>query len=436
MVRPRLVEEGVPVGSNAIHNVENEVDDHSMADDDDNVAAVTHRQGNPSHRFSHQATGSQIPKSSLQVASGGKSFHTRPKRMHATHVVIGGTEMHDDDDMNFAQHHDNHGQRHNHPAMHPTHFQIPCDVSNHVYQSIQAASLPLPAHHSHHNHQDPLHHTHAAHVSSTAHQYSQPYVTNAPNLHYDYSHIPSPPPAVRTHYEIGADDRPTERMVGVEDHSVKPPLVVFDGANVAYAYAQAMKQQEKVYTNHSQPQLPLQPNVKGILVASEYFVGANMRVLIVLPQSWLRTRTIASNGSVIYEQPVMPGLEELQRQHIIVAAPPTDDDDAYAITIARRETMRVNHHHHDSMQGHGYVLSNDLFRDACARDDTKQLQEWLTHGLSDGTGAGRISYAFCDIGNRDDYGDLQLDLVPNPRHPLVAHIETQRLQQVRSMQQR
>ena len=226
-------------------------------------------------------------------------------------------------------------------------------------------------------------------------------------------------------------------MEGVEDHSIKPPLIVFDGANIAYAYAQALDQGGVAVNTRNAKTPALQPNARGIIVASRFFQDAGMRVSIVLPQSWFRTKTLGSNGTVSYQSPTLiEGLQDLQQQSggaHIVTAPPTDDDDAYALTIARRETLRINPHYRtangDPMQGHGFVLSNDLFRDAVARDETKSLQEWLTRGLPDGTGAGRISYAFCDMGNMDEYGDRQLDFVPNPRHALVAHIEASRLQQ-------
>ena len=42
---------------------------------------------------------------------------------------------------------------------------------------------------------------------------------------------------------------------------------------------------------------------------------------------------------------------------------------------------------------------------------------------SNATAAGRISYTFVDMGQLDDYGDRQLEIVPNPRHALIAWIE-------------
>lgn len=133
------------------------------------------------------------------------------------------------------------------------------------------------------------------------------------------------------------------------------------------------------------------------------------------------------------EPPQLDILKDIQAKGLLVAAPPTDDDDAYALTIAQREQSRSKQRRNN--EGPGFVLSNDMFRDAMDRDGTGQLRQWLKEG--DGTpttvtsatepacikGPGRISFAFCDMGTMDDHGDHILDLVPNPRHPLVAWAE-------------
>ena len=59
------------------------------------------------------------------------------------------------------------------------------------------------------------------------------------------------------------------------------------------------------------------------------------------------------------------------------------------------------------------------------RDSSGSLKKWLNNGASKDNGPGRISYAFCDLGNIDDFGDQVLDFVPNPRHPLVIWTEKQ-----------
>lgn len=109
----------------------------------------------------------------------------------------------------------------------------------------------------------------------------------------------------------------------------------------------------------------------------------------------------------------MEVLQELKEQGLLVAAPPRDDDDAYALTIGRREASRAR----EKNEGGGYVLSNDMFRDAMERDPN--LSQWLKDEH------GRISFAFCDMGSMDTYGDRVLDFIPNPRHPMVSEIESQ-----------
>jgi len=117
------------------------------------------------------------------------------------------------------------------------------------------------------------------------------------------------------------------------------------------------------------------------------------------------------------ETPQLEVLKDLKARGLLVAAPPRDDDDAYALTIARREDTRS----HQRGGGGGFVLSCDMFRDAVNRDATGELRGWLIKGS--GNGPGRISFAFCDMGSTDDYGDREMDFVPNPRHPLVSWIE-------------
>lgn len=123
-------------------------------------------------------------------------------------------------------------------------------------------------------------------------------------------------------------------------------------------------------------------------------------------------------GNAMMITPQLEVLKDLKARGLLVAAPPRDDDDAYALTIARREDARS---HNRGGGGGGFVLSCDLFRDAVNRDITGELREWLTTGS--GNGPGRISFAFCDMGSTDDYGDKMMDFVANPRHPLVAWIE-------------
>ena len=106
-----------------------------------------------------------------------------------------------------------------------------------------------------------------------------------------------------------------------------------------------------------------------------------------------------------------------------------DFSDAYALTIAMREHRRRHQNTASAApstvlteQQGAYCLSNDLFRDAQERDP--HIREWLTHGHH-----GRISFTFVDMGQVGYHGERLLDIVPNPRHPLVSLIEQQQRQQ-------
>ena len=210
--------------------------------------------------------------------------------------------------------------------------------------------------------------------------------------------------------DVQEDDREVEKMEGVVDLSEKPPLCVLDGANIAYAYGKAAQ-------GISDPDTKPEPDAKGIVVTCEYFQSAGIRVLAVIPTTWT------------HREPHQQILKKLEEQGVLVSAPSRDDDDAYAITIARREDAKAR----ERGDGPGYVMSNDMFRDAIARTEEEGggegLKEWLTEGstLEQGkTGPGRISFAFLDTGSMDDHGDKVLDIMPNPRHPLIQFVEQSR----------
>jgi Zc3h12a-like Ribonuclease NYN domain len=253
------------------------------------------------------------------------------------------------------------------------------------------------------------------------------------------------------------------RMEGVEDHSVPTPLVVLDGANVAYEYGGAARVLREGAVDagggRRGASSAATADARGMLVASEYFVRHGVRVKVVLPASWFRRKPNAhdpdrSNARMQTDE--QDALAELQRRGLLVASPPADDDDAYAIALARRESARTVqrcralHHQLDptsfpvGQMGGAFVISNDMFRDAQDRDPT--LRSWLTMGevsrggrmdgatsrlahsassssSSSGNCPGRISYTFVDVGTMDDHGDPQLDFLPNPRHPLISWLE-------------
>ena len=186
-----------------------------------------------------------------------------------------------------------------------------------------------------------------------------------------------------------------------------------DGANVAFAYGQAVASQIINNTHNNRPV----PDVRGLRVVDQFF-GRLCQVRFVLTQSWLRHRNHQNP-----EQSTV--LEQLQAAGKLVTAPVSDDDDAYVLQIAQRENSQrrrspLNH-------GWAYVLSNDHFRDAQQRQP--ELTHWLNTGQCSATGPGRISYAFGDLGRLDDHGDPEMDILPNPRHPLVVWIEQQELAQ-------
>jgi hypothetical protein len=221
------------------------------------------------------------------------------------------------------------------------------------------------------------------------------------------------------------DDRPIEQMEGVIDQSVKMPLVVLDGANVAYAYATAMSGLNSSLgiaaivnnNNNYNNKEKLEPDARGIQIATEFFIQSGVRVLVVLPQYWFRSNNNNDNNKLEI-------LGALKTKGLIVASPPTDDDDAYALTIAQREENRSLKEPRNG-DGPGFVLSNDLFRDAQQRDPSGgRLKNWLTDGRNTNVGPGRISYTFGDMGTMNDRGERVLDFVPNPRHPLIVWMES------------
>ena len=226
---------------------------------------------------------------------------------------------------------------------------------------------------------------------------------------------PSPSP-------IPATVGPMDKMVGVEDHGHKSPLVVLDGANVAHAYGTAWAGM------YSKDRGEADPEPMGIDVAVRYFGVAGVRVLVVLPQFWFRSSNSSSSNrggwntsTVVRTEHQQHILNTLQEKGLIVASPPADDDDAYALTIARREEARSLRR--PQGEGPGFILSNDMFRDAQARDTTGALSHWLNQGRDPSIGPGRISYSFADMGTLNDHGERILDFVPNPRHPFVIWME-------------
>ena len=297
---------------------------------------------------------------------------------------------------------------------------------------------------------------------------------------YDYDLLGGIPSDHHYLSEAVGSGHSAERME-IEDIIPRPPLIVLDGANVAYAYGKAKSSANFTASDHSGGNISAYPHqgssfgatgrafqadAEGILIACEYFMKAGCRVQVVLPAPWLQTksqRRYGHDGSSHYDadepapstsemSPQLEILHGLREQGLLCAAPANDDDDSYSIMLARREDARAARRRGGGQtsskssneekkpksileQGGGFVLSNDQFRDAQSRDRISSapsgLDEWL-EGTKKGSSRlkdrinnipGRISYSFGDVGSMDQYGDPKYDLVPNPRHPLIEEIE-------------
>lgn len=244
-----------------------------------------------------------------------------------------------------------------------------------------------------------------------------------------FTHVNPPSSLGQTSYTIGGNateltsdsSSGVEKMEGVEDHGEKTPLVVLDGANVAHAYYNVQQ------GLHSKKDSKSEPDARGLQVAVDYFQSAGIRILVVLPQYWFRSKPNAGSKSSSWNDKMTSHPEQvailnnLEKKGLIVASPPADDDDAYALTIARREESRSVQKRRG--EGPGFCLSNDMFRDAQARDTTGALGDWLNKGRDGSVGPGRVSFSFADMGTMNDHGERVLDFVPNPRHPLIIWMD-------------
>jgi Zc3h12a-like Ribonuclease NYN domain len=434
MVRPRLVQEGTPLTDDNLNQSQGSQPssnqrDHQLYQQTNNLAHAHAANAVNATRMSGAFNDSS---SSLQRAAGNNYASNTATRKATTsyrHVIGGGNndnqsaEQHStiDHDMELDDHH-HHQLTYHYSIDNARHNQHHNQPYNQPYNQQQQAAYNRPLHEQQYSHTTPQSHnyTHSKPPYSTSH-------TTTPHR--------------TTHYEIGSDTRILEQMEGVQDLTEKSPLIVLDGANLSHSYAEAM-QGGSLSTATSRRR----PTLRGIQVARKYFETAHLRVRIVVPANWLAWAQSSNHED---KHLFATWLDQWRNEGILVVAPPTDDDDAYAITIARREHARAMAT--SSLQGSlhtasfpwsgGYVVSNDQFRDAQARDVTGQLKEWLQddssmmHGgglqqQSGGTfrpGPGRISYAFCDFGVMNDRGERELDIVPNPRHPLVAWVEQHQL---------
>eukprot|EP00980_Cylindrotheca_fusiformis_P012014 scaffold2844_cov123-Cylindrotheca_fusiformis.AAC.7 len=445
MVRPRLVQQGVPLygpGSNTPRADDGSISDHSMEDG--------HHHVNSSFTISPDEVGvSSLQRAAAAAtgATGGRKRTTSANpRSRATSYVVGGgvsasaPASAPSEQLNYTVP----------PVPYPQNQWMGDAMAQTPAQQYMQATTMTPIHsvdnQNQHHHQDSSMDMEAEHIMPPAGSYqihdshqhqmqpaplSTPAAPNHISLHNPHAYEVGQPQtnttAVTTSYVIGGENalpaQSAEKMEGVQDHGTKMPLVVLDGANVAHAYTNAMSSMNDSY--RKQRNGKSDPDARGILVAADYFLSVGVRVLIVLPQYWLRKKPrpgdSSSHQNAMMETAQHDILKNLDDRGLIVSSPPADDDDAYALTIAKREETRALRQRNG--EGPGFVLSNDMFRDAQARDSTGILEQWLNNGRNETIGPGRISFAFCDMGTMDYHGDRILDFVPNPRHPFVIFVE-------------
>jgi Zc3h12a-like Ribonuclease NYN domain len=405
MVRPRLVQEGAPIYGPGSDQPVRRVDDHDldMVDADRSEAAAAAASINkttiPSLQKAAKEEGLMIPtkRKCSSIKSSRDEFGGGTKELEASHYAA---SLRAYSSLSTLSH-----PNHQH-FLQQDYFQS--NQIDHAIYGQAENTVEMEAEHSHMDHWTggPVHLPNPSliHPCEDPLKHNQRFVPG----HGHWSH----PPVTNIREQPGG---PIDKMVGVE-HGQKAPLVVLDGANVAHAYGTALMGM------YSKGRGEAEPNPIGIDVAVQYFCAVGIRVLVVLPQYWFRSKGGWNTVRAEHEQV----LNSLQERGFIVASPPADDDDAYALTIARREEARSLRRIH--REGPGFVLSNDMFRDAQARDTTQALRHWLNTGRDPNIGPGRISYSFADMGTINDHGERLLDFIPNPRHPLVIWIENMGLQ--------
>ena len=192
------------------------------------------------------------------------------------------------------------------------------------------------------------------------------------------------------------------------------PLIVLDGANIAYAYSDFLLEKE--------------PNVKGIALAVNFFQSFG-NVQVVLPSYFMNKKLLSKEYSLM-QTDSLDILQSLKQNHYLCLTPPADDDDAYMIAIATSYQQKK----YKSQQqpfNNAYIVSNDLFRDAIQRNHhANDVRQWLK------SGNGRISYSFFNIGgntiDNDNRSVPKIEFIPNPRHSFIETIRQQQQQQQQS----
>lgn len=183
---------------------------------------------------------------------------------------------------------------------------LPIRPHYHISTKLKVEDASLMTHHHHHHHHDDDSSASDAMACSPPRQAHSPppHKRTSPlqmrlviggesqNLHHEtlYTHVSHPqqhqhhaPTTTVRHDAYEA----VERMEGVEHHGPKGPLVVMDGANIAYAYADAISGFAGRGTT--------EPDARGIKVAADYFLSMNVRVLVVIPAPWFRAKPRAGD---------------------------------------------------------------------------------------------------------------------------------------------
>lgn len=412
MVRPKLVEEGKPIPQ----NMSDEDHHQHIAILDDEYNKATSAAGRD-HNHENGRTNNSTNRSSLLQHQNSNASSKSDYKLK-TSFVIGSRPQ-------PAQHQHEHSLKshllknnkdHNYKLQ--TTFaiggggqNIPCSMNEAEY-SFETSNQDYEIDNIYHHRSDG-----SMDVDEHDHGYETNHNNDCDNRQFyeDQTYIPSFTPT----------------RMDIDDSLAKCPLVVIDGPNVAYAYSQALSDKSSLSISSTTNQNTIEPNVRGIQIASDYFMNAGCRVQIVIPTYWLRRKPRDGNNSsdnALMMTDQIEILQQLQSQNLLLCSPPTDDDDAYAIAIARREDSRSQMRQISNVQSlssnlstsvdvmsisGAFILSNDLYRDAMQRDVSGNLRTWLVHGSqSDSLGGklpGRISYSFCDVGCMD------LDFVANPR---------------------
>lgn len=392
MVRPRLVEEGVPIvdqqQQNDYHN-----EDDTMNLDFPDAAAHHYHHYQPQKQQQHQHG---TCSSSLQKAADSSSSSRKGRYTHHQNQKQGG--FIDEKVVTKERSY---------------HFEIGGQDENNKNDTMMMTEMTSSSNFIEH---------------SDNHPFGR---SSKPSLSIPASIMQ--PTARPTRIEIGADTRVLERMEGVQDHGYKSPMVVLDGANIAYAYSQAL------FGNSTNTKLI--PNAVGIHIVCQYLERINIRIVVVLKRSYYNTNHQHSDWFQLIENYLLP-------KNMLLLAPSSDDDDAYCLSVAQIENKKQSIRPIEMGPGYAYIISNDLYRDAQARSTNNgtscNLSRYLNcsvrtnmtmmNQLNNNTkddgiidevyGPGRISYSFVDMGTMDDHGDKILDFVPNPSHPLIQWIES------------